>query len=50
MTNILSLNNITKKYRVTYDSEQGDVHKENRNMIFLKAKNGLYYFDLNLKN
>jgi len=52
ITNILSLNNISKKYQVTYDSGNKDeqglvVHKEDRSKgIFRPSKKGLYYSDI----
>ena len=52
IANILSLNNISKKYRVTYDSGNKDeqglvVHKEDRSKrIFRPSKKGLYYLDV----
>ena len=47
MTNILALCNVRRKYRVTYDSEDGNVFKvyktDGKVMIFKEAKNGLFY-------
>ena len=48
VTNILSLANMVKKYRVTYDSAKGDrfvVHKPDSLVYFNRSKNGLYYHD-----
>ena len=48
MTNILSLNNMKKKYKITYDSSKGDrftVHKPDKLVHFTCSKNGLYYHD-----
>ena len=52
IANILSLNNVRKKYRVTFDSgnteEQGlVVHKDDGlKRIFRPSKKGLYYSDV----
>jgi hypothetical protein len=50
IANILSLNNIKKKYKVTYDSELDDsimVHKWNGSQcIFKPSKKGLYYSEV----
>jgi len=50
IANILSLHNIQKKYKVTYDSAQGDgfvVHKENgNNRVFMPSNKGLFYSDV----
>ena len=48
MTNILSLHNVKQKYRVTYDSKNGDkfvVHKQKKKLYFTCSMNGLYYHD-----
>ncbi len=48
LTNILSLNNVTKKFRVTDDSAQGDhftVHKADQLIHFDKNDNDLFYHD-----
>ena len=50
ITNILSLSNVTKQYRVTYDSDDGTfvVHRERDgkpNIEFRKHESGLHYFD-----
>ena len=52
IANILSLSNVSKKHRVTYDSGNKDeqglvVHKEDRSKrIFRPSKKGLYYSDV----
>ena len=46
ITNLLCLNNMKKKYRVTYDSINGDsfvVHKDTHCIHFVCSNNGLYY-------
>ena len=48
MTNILSLNNMKKKFRVSFDSKNGDkfiVHKPEKEVWFKNSSNGLYYHD-----
>ena len=50
ITNIIALDNLTKQYRVTYDSndEFFVVHREAQgktNMVFTKHKSGLHCFD-----
>ena len=49
LTNILSLSKLKRLYRITYDSEDGDVfkvHKPNGEIIIFKCcGNGLYYHD-----
>ena len=50
ITNILCLNNVKMKYRVTYDSTKGDVfvvHKDTHCIHFVCSNNGLYYHDVN---
>jgi len=50
IANILSLNNVKKKYRVTFNSELEDgfvVDKENGSKhVFKPSKTGLYYSDI----
>ena len=50
IANILSLAQVTKQFRVIYDSTQEDIlflHKKNGDIIkFIKSKMGLYYFDV----
>ena len=50
MTNILSLKNVIKKYKVSYNSMAGNqfvVHKpDGRDLIFKQSSNGLFYHDL----
>lgn len=49
IANILSLSNVKKVYRVSFDSCKGNIftiHKESGNIIFKQCKNGLYYHDL----
>jgi len=50
IANILSLNNVKNKYKVTYDSELDDgfiVHKGNGSQhVFKPFKKGLYYSDV----
>ena len=50
ITNIISLKNIIKKFRVTYDSANGNqfvVHKDNgQHLIFKQSASGLFYHDL----
>ena len=46
ITNILCLNNVKKRYKVTYDSEIDDVfhvHKQDGVLQFRSSDNGLYY-------
>jgi hypothetical protein len=56
ITNILSLSNVIKQYRVTYDSDDQMfvVHRESANkpnMEFLMQESGLHYYDpRNTKN
>ena len=53
MTNILSMTNVKKKYRVTYDSDGVDrftIHKPNRLVHFNCSKNGLYYHDMDSRD
>ena len=48
ITNILSLNNVKKKFRVTYDSNENDrfiLHKPEKLVYFNCSSNGLYYHD-----
>jgi hypothetical protein len=50
ITNIFSLKNVRKQYRVTYDSDEGCfvVHREEfglPNMIFQEHPSGLHYYD-----
>jgi len=49
VTNILSMGKIAEKYRITYDSLNGDeflIHKDDGSIVkFIKSKNGLYYHD-----
>jgi len=49
-TNILSLHNIQKIYKVTYNSTQGNgfvVHKaDGNNHVFMPSNEGLFYFDV----
>ena len=48
ITNILSLDSVAQKYRVTYDSEGKHcftVHKPDELVHFNRAPNGLYYHD-----
>ena len=50
ITNILSLNNVQKKFRVTYDSANGNkfvVHSEDYKRIFKATTKGLYVLDSN---
>ena len=45
ITNILSLSMITKKFRVTFDSQEGGtfiLHRSEGNMSFKKHRDGLY--------
>ena len=52
ITNILCLNNIKQKYRVTYDSANGDsftVHRDNKLLHYTSSNNGLYYHDVKKK-
>lgn len=49
IANILSLSNVMKKHRVTFDSSRGnafEVHKESGNRVFRQSPRGLYYLDL----
>ena len=49
ITNILSLNNMKKKWKVTYDSENEDrftVHKPEKLVHFKCSDNGLYFHDI----
>jgi len=50
IANILSLHNVQKKYKVTYDSAQGNgfmVHKANdNNRVFMPSSKGLFYSDV----
>ena len=50
IANILSLHNVQKKYKVTYDSAQGNgfmVHKANgNNRVFMPSRKGLFYSDV----
>jgi hypothetical protein len=49
ITNILSLNNIKNKYRVTYDSEKDNiffVHKPDAIIKFQESDNGLFFHDV----
>ena len=51
ITNILCMNNVKKRFKITYNSEQDDifhVHKEDRIIDFVSSDNGLYYH--NTKN
>ena len=46
--NILSIDNLTQRYRVSFDNEREDkfiVHKPEGNQIFPKTQHGLYRFD-----
>jgi len=47
IVNILYLHNVQKKYKVTYDSTQGNgfvVHKaDGNNCVFMPASKGLFY-------
>jgi Zinc knuckle len=48
ITNILSMANVTKKFRVTYDSQQDGsfvVHTPKGKILFTKHPDGLHYFD-----
>ena len=49
ITNILSIKNVTKKFRVMYDSAKDNgsfiVHLPNRMMFFIKNRDGLHYYD-----
>ena len=49
VTNILPMGKIAEKYRITYDSLNGDeflIHKDDGSIVkFIKSKNGLYYHD-----
>ena len=48
ITNILCLNNMKQKYKVTYDSSREDafiVHKRDKKIYFTSSDNGLYYHD-----
>ena len=51
IANILSLNNVKKKYRVTYDSTASDcfeVHRaDGTKRIFKPSKKGLFYSSVN---
>ena len=45
ITNILALNNVKQKFRVTYDSATDDtfiVHKRDHKIHFVASNNGLY--------
>jgi len=48
--NILSLHNLQKKYKVTYDSDKGNgfvVHKaDSNNRVFMPSNKGLFYSDV----
>jgi hypothetical protein len=48
IANIFSMNELEKRYCITYDSWQGyyAVHTKNGEVIFYKDKNGLPYIDL----
>ena len=50
IANILSLAQVTKKFRVTYDITNKDaliLHKKDGDVIkFIKSKMGLYYYDV----
>jgi len=50
ITNILSLHNVQKKYKVTYDSTQGNgfvAHKaDGNNHVFIPSNKGLFYSDV----
>ena len=49
ITNILSLKNVKRKYRVTFDSEKDDcfvVHKPDRQILFREHPSGLYVHDI----
>lgn len=53
MSNILSVKNVKKQFRITYDSEGKDrftVHKDNRQIHFDCSNNGLYFHDFNNRN
>ena len=48
ITNILSVRNVKKKYRITFDSENGNgfiVHKPDALVFFKESPNGLYLHD-----
>ncbi len=48
ITNILSLSNVTKRYRVSYDSDVAEVftmHKPEGDRHFVQIAEGLYRFD-----
>ena len=51
VANILSLNNVKKKYRVTYDSTASDcfeVHRaDGTKRVFKPSKKGLFYSSVN---
>ena len=53
ITNIISLKNMCKKFRVTFDSKDGNrfiVHKpDGTKIIFKMCSEGLYYHDLQKK-
>ena len=50
IANILSLHNVQKKYKVSYDSKKGNgfvVHKANgNNRVFMPSNKGLFYSDV----
>ena len=48
IANIFSLKNMTKRFKVTYDSEEGEfhVHTPTRIMCFVCSKVGLHYYDI----
>eukprot|EP00957_Ditylum_brightwellii_P061196 4643419-Ditylum_brightwellii.AAC.3 len=51
--NILSLSKVKDKYRVTYDSEDGNkftIHEPGYNIDFVESPNGLYYHDVSDKS
>ena len=52
IANILSLYQLAKKYRITFDSANGNcfvVHKgKNEKVVFKPSKEGLYYHDMKL--
>ena len=53
IANILSLANVTKKHRVTFDSEIGnrfEVHKATGKEIYMQASRGLYFYDTQNSN
>ena len=48
ITNILSMENTTKKYPISYDSSAGDkfiLQESNKQLVFNRSPSGLYFHD-----